>query len=213
MRIFTQCNKYREISPGGNLVNGTTNWQISGTLTQKIAIPEEEVNCNPKRTIVLPIKFKKADDAMRTCNSLAGAGEYLNIDSFEDWENFYDLYKNNSAIPKYCKHDGRYRLWLPFEVNVVEKKNRDNVTHYKSTLPYNMTEAWRRGYPSKLGHRCVQARLGYDADNCWKDKDCESTTWDTAPCSACSLAATVQKNTEFKLRGLCERLINLTKNN
>ena len=210
MRNFTQCNKYREISPGGNLINGTTNWTIAGNLTHKIVIPEEEVNCDPKRTVILPIKYRNADDAMGICNSLAGSGEYLSIDTFEDWVDFYHLYKNNSAIQKYCDHDGRYRFWLPYEVNVVDKNKKDeirrnNVTYYKSTITYNMTEAWRSGYPNKKGRQCVYARLGYEVSNCWQNWKCGPHSWDSAPCSACSLAATVQKNTEFKLRGLCER--------
>ena len=39
----------------------------------------------------------------------------------------------------------------------------------------------------------------------WVHKSCDDTSWDAAPCSACSLAASVQINTEFKLLGLCER--------
>ena len=205
MRNFTQCNKYRTISPGGNLINGTTNWHIGGSLTQRIVIPEEEVNCDPKRTVILPIKYRKADDAIGICYSLAGTGEHLRIDTFEDWVDFYHLYKNNSAIQKYCDHDGRYRFWLPYEVNVQKKGSRDNMTHYKSTLTYNMTEAWRSGYPRSKGQKCMNARLGYDVNNCWQERGCGPHSWDSAACSACSLAASVQKNTEFKLRGLCER--------
>ena len=30
MKSFSQCKKYKAISPGGNLINGASSWQISG---------------------------------------------------------------------------------------------------------------------------------------------------------------------------------------
>ena len=70
-----------------------------------------------------------------------------------------------------------------------------------------MTEAWRPGYPKTTGRFCVNARLGYEPNVSWVHKSCDDTSWDAAPCSACSLAASVQVNTEFKLLGLCERYV------
>ena len=97
--------------------------------------------------------------------------------------------------------------------------------YYRTSTAYTMTEAWRPGYPKTTGRFCVNARLGYEPNvrYCtvqysvqysavlyppnvsWVHKSCEDTSWDAAPCSACSLAASVQVNTEFKLLGLCER--------
>ena len=209
MRNFTQCKTYREISPGGNLINGGSNWQISGGLIQKIQIDEEELNCPAKRTIVLPIKYRSVHDAMGTCQSMAEKGKYLSLDTFEDWLELRHLYLNNPAIQKYCGHAGRFLLWLPYEGFAVAKGGKPgtyNMTHYDSTTPYNMTEAWREGSPRMVGHFCISARLGWEANSSWLNKNCDSTiNWDSAPCSACSLHASVQKNTVFKIRGLCER--------
>ena len=108
-----------------------------GGLIKRIEIPEEEVSCAPQRTVVLPIKYKSMGAAMGTCSALAGAGEYLRLDTFQDWVEFYSLYRANPAIDKYCGHDGRWRLWLPYEGFSAEKGGEPgtfNVTHYRIEL-------------------------------------------------------------------------------
>ena len=117
-----------------------------GGLIQRIEIPEEEVSCAPQRTVVLPIKYKSMGAAMGTCSALAGAGEYLRLDTFQDWVEFYSLYRANPAIDKYCGHDGRWRLWLPYEGFSAEKGGEPgtfNVTHYRIELSANLCEVSR----------------------------------------------------------------------
>ena len=132
MSEFTNCTTYEETNPPGNLINKNTLWSISGSLIKRIQMSETEVRCIPRldiwswnkliyvnvlRTLLVPIRYKTIHDAMSICESLGEKGDFLKpFESYSEWVNFYDLYKNSQAVEKYCDHGGRYMLWLPYQV-------------------------------------------------------------------------------------------------
>ena len=48
MSKFTNCTKYEETNPPGNLINKNTQWRVTGSLIKKIQMPENEVLCIPR---------------------------------------------------------------------------------------------------------------------------------------------------------------------
>ena len=70
---FTNCLTYVP-TPSGNLVNGTTKWNITGSLIKKISLTESEIFCS-SRTLLIPVRYRTVHDAMAICEELGERGE------------------------------------------------------------------------------------------------------------------------------------------
>ena len=167
MAKYTQCYpNYLRIQPIGNLINSTTQWEISGSLIEKIEMSETDINCQ-NRTVLIPIRYEKMEEAMGICEILGDVGDYLQpIRTLKDYVKLYNRFKSDPTMLKYCDHGGRYVMWLPY----TGWKNREgeptNITYYKSTEQLRMHEAWRQGNGIKEGHHeedyCIFVRMGND---------------------------------------------------
>ena len=69
---YTNCLSY-EPTPTGNLVNGSTQWNITGDLIKKISLSGSEVLCS-SRTLLIPVRYRTAKDARDICQELGDAG-------------------------------------------------------------------------------------------------------------------------------------------
>ena len=69
---FTECSKAIEIPPG-NIVNGNTEWNITGSLIRKISQEREDIVCKD-RTILIPVRYRTWKDAMAVCSQLGHIG-------------------------------------------------------------------------------------------------------------------------------------------
>ena len=161
MTNFTNCVKYKKINPEGNLINSNTEWDISGTLIQKIEISENDISCGG-RTLLLPIRYRTIEDAMGMCEALGERGDFLKpFEDYDEYYQFYQKYLKNPAIQKYCDNGGRYMLWLPYQGWADVTDDEVNVTYYKSNQSLMMNDAWRKNNPkSKERPYCVIARMG-----------------------------------------------------
>ena len=52
MKKFTDCAKYEEINPIGNLINKTSNWDISGTMIKKFELSAESIICSSRFDLI-----------------------------------------------------------------------------------------------------------------------------------------------------------------
>ena len=52
MKNFSDCSNFRQIPSGGNLINSTSSWTISGGLIKEIDVPEKEISCEKKRKML-----------------------------------------------------------------------------------------------------------------------------------------------------------------
>ena len=52
MKKFTDCAKYEEINPSGNLINKNSNWDISGTLIKKLELLAEDIRCSSRFDLI-----------------------------------------------------------------------------------------------------------------------------------------------------------------
>ena len=53
MKNFSDCSSsFRQIPSGGNLINSTSTWTISGGLIREIDVPENEISCGKKRNML-----------------------------------------------------------------------------------------------------------------------------------------------------------------
>ena len=69
LRLETSCES--NSGEQGNIANEFTNWGLSGSLLQKISVPEEDVLCTPKQSIInafLPIPELTKQDALDLCS-------------------------------------------------------------------------------------------------------------------------------------------------
>ena len=76
---------------------------------------------------------------------------------FTEYVQLSESYLKSPAINTYCKHGGRYMLWLPYR----GREKNINVTYFGTEQPMKMTDAWRRTYlfTSEMPW-CVIARFG-----------------------------------------------------
>ena len=160
LRDYSQCLNYTA-TPPGNLVNSDTVWEVSGRLIHTVTIDEHEVDC-VNRTLLVPIRYRTMEDAMRICESIGERGNFLRAFlDYTDYVKFYNLTLANPAMRRYCAHGGRYMLWLPYRGWADITDPAVNVTYYKSGQPLTMTDAWRKNNP-KSSERpyCVISRMG-----------------------------------------------------
>ena len=73
---FTDCKHYNNNieTPEGNLINQQTNWNITGNLIRKISLEADEVQCT-SRTLLIPVRYRTAQDAMGVCEELGETGK------------------------------------------------------------------------------------------------------------------------------------------
>ena len=69
---YSRCQPYIPSSPG-NLVNSTTEWNITGSLIQKITMAEADITCS-SRTLLIPVRYRTAQDAMDICQQIGETG-------------------------------------------------------------------------------------------------------------------------------------------
>ena len=70
---FTQCLSYAQTHPG-NLVDALTPWNITGSLIKKITLADSDILCT-SRTLLVPVRYRTAHDAMAVCEELGDRGE------------------------------------------------------------------------------------------------------------------------------------------
>ena len=70
---FTNCLTYVQ-TPPGNLINETTEWNITGSLIKKISLRESDISCT-SRTLLIPVRYRTAHDAMAVCEELGERGK------------------------------------------------------------------------------------------------------------------------------------------
>ena len=73
MNFFTNCTTYVPTSPG-NLINGGTRWNITGSLIKKIELTKDDIFCSP-RTLYVHVKYKQRKQAMDVCEELGETGK------------------------------------------------------------------------------------------------------------------------------------------
>ena len=161
----TQCYpNYSRIETFGNLINPSTQWEISGSLIEKIEVPEKDLVCQ-NRTVLIPIRYENMKDAMEICEILGEVGDYLKpFKTLQDYEELYSRYKADPTMLKYCDHGGRFIMWLPYTGWKSDEGQPINITYYKSSEQLNMHEAWRVGNGIDKTHHqkdyCIFARMG-----------------------------------------------------
>lgn len=213
MSSYTKCNPHHaQIPIVGNLINPSTQWDISGTLIERVDVPEEEIACL-NRTVFIPIRYQKMEEAMEICEILGEEGDYLKpFDNFDEYKKLYKYFKSDPTMLKHCAHGGRHFFWLPYQENTPREAGEpSNVTFYKSNQQLTMNDAWRPNNgplkSTKQINPCVMARMEYDVDESWQNKACEmdSLNYDSWGCTACTFPLHFKKNNLFHLRGLCFR--------
>ena len=60
-------------TPSGNLINDLTEWNITGSLIKKISVTESDILCT-SRTLLIPVRYRTAQDAMAICEELGERG-------------------------------------------------------------------------------------------------------------------------------------------
>ena len=70
---FTNCLSYVP-TPSGSLINDATEWNITGSLIKKITLTESDIFCT-SRTLLIPVKYRTAHDAMAICEELGETGD------------------------------------------------------------------------------------------------------------------------------------------
>ena len=168
MEKFTQCSpNYSKIETVGNIINPSTQWEISGSLIEKIDVPEADVVCQ-NRTVLIPIRYEKMEEAMGICEILGKKGDYLKpFRTLQDYVELYNKFKTDPTMLKYCDHGGRHFMWLPYSGWKSDDGDPINITYYKSSDQLNMHEAWRLGQGIEKSQHpndfCIIARMGnYD---------------------------------------------------
>jgi hypothetical protein len=73
---FTACLPYVP-TPAGNIINHNTEWKITGSL-KKISLPSSDILCT-SRTLLIPVRYRTAQDAMAICQELGDTGNILHI--------------------------------------------------------------------------------------------------------------------------------------
>ena len=64
-------------TPSGNLINDNTVWNITGSLIKKISLTESDIFCT-SRTLLIPVRYRTAHDAMAICEELGETGNIFN---------------------------------------------------------------------------------------------------------------------------------------
>ena len=159
--------------PPGNIVNGNTEWNITGSLITKISQDRDQIICKDQ-TLLIPVRYRTWNNAMAVCSQLGHSGlnccseacrNLLFSDSFlapfEDFNAYKDLakhYLKNLAINEFCRHGSRYMLWLPYRGFTNSK---ENVQYILDEKHLKMNNAWRNGVPRTTARPwCVIARFG-----------------------------------------------------
>ena len=77
---FTDCRHHNNHieTLEGNLINQQTNWNITGNLIRKISLEADEVQCT-SRTLLIPVRYRTAQDAMEICEELGETGKLFNL--------------------------------------------------------------------------------------------------------------------------------------
>ena len=60
-------------TPSGNLINDLTEWNITGSFIKKISVTESDILCT-SRTLLIPVRYRTAQDAMAICEELGERG-------------------------------------------------------------------------------------------------------------------------------------------
>ena len=141
LREKTSCDEIN--TEQGNLINSTTNWNLTTELVTRVDVPLEEMRCLKKTNKInafLPIPGMTMEEALDLCNKFGPdvhiAGQF---NSKEDFDHFYDgklvqlchigqnsssyviptgLQINKIYVEKCGYYDtGRVLTWLPYQRN------------------------------------------------------------------------------------------------
>ena len=213
MEMFTSCHTYHK--PSGNLMNDSSTWSKGNDFIEDYEIGWEDVQCSSKNNMTTaPIAkyLENFSDANKTCNKLETGGFQPELRSHEDYDTFFWTVRNHSAfkelIPKgkdECWQGDRLIYYIPY----LEADDATGFVHHitgdRLELPY-----WVYWYP---GPRPTRAPIvdsnrttiaGY-----WNIGGEYNKTFrgawglDWGGCVACRIYHTFERNTFFKLRGLC----------
>ena len=92
LREMTSCSEIN--TEQGNLINGSTTWNMTAELVTRVDVPLEEVRCQEKAKKIqafLPVAGLTKEEALDLCHKF---GEDVHIaghfNSKEDFDHFYD---------------------------------------------------------------------------------------------------------------------------
>ena len=92
MREMTSCSEIN--TEQGNLINGSTTWNMTAELVTRVDVPLEEVRCQEKAKKIqafLPVAGLTKEEALDLCHKFGEdlhiAGEFTNR---EDFDHYYD---------------------------------------------------------------------------------------------------------------------------
>ena len=167
MEKYTKCYPSHPQIPNtaaGNLINPSTQFSVTGSLIEKIDIPSTDIVCQ-NRTVLIPIRFERMEDAMRMCEILGEEGNYLKpFKNMQEYVELYNHYKTDPTMLKYCDQGGRHILWLPYTGSKRKEGEPSNITYYKTNDQLTMHDAWRDDNGiKKISQKkdfCVVARMG-----------------------------------------------------
>ena len=197
----------------GNLVNGDSNWRLSGTLLKKIDISPEIARCDQKPytriSAFLPIPKLTRQDAIDLCKKF-GTEVYIagDFETKMDFDTFYDdLFASDKYVETCGFNDnGRLLTWLPYKHN---EDNSDLIheVSYKPLLWKDNMEvtdkfylSWYSGPTAFNPDQHIGAYFGIVPKYQNIGESYGSTN---KRCTACEIHKSVYKTTTLKLRGLC----------
>ena len=85
----------------------------------------------------------------------------------EDWQDFYQLGKQNPVVLSECETGGRYLHWLGYRTDKMPPKPEDFL-HVSNNEALSV-DAWRPKQPNAKngGEQCLAAYLGLEYDKSW----------------------------------------------
>lgn len=204
--LYSNCENY--IEKQGDIINKTTQYNITGSLIKQISVEVEDFSCRlESRRITLYVHkpFNSFWDAKQSCDKYLSnsiIGPFTDIEN--DWRKFHSQGKENIAVQKYCWHGGRFIQWMPYE---DQSGNGTSFVHAGTNKSLdNELTPWISGYPRTSRGSCIVAYLGkYNFDTSWRNWDCKQSNIQWGGCVACWLPNTPNSSVIIYLRGLCKR--------
>ena len=205
---YSGCGKYTLV-PGGDLINDTVGFNITGGLIKAVTVDPEDTLCshaNPMNTLFLHSPFKRLTDAKETCN------KYL-MDSMTrpfrelngDWKEFHRRGASNPAVREHCWAGGRILLWQYYQHFGHPQAKGYHFVHV-GTRKALQIQPWQLTEPQGSLHEdlCVFSYHGLQYNASWYVDQCVQP-WQWASCGACWLPNTIDEGVMITLRGLCEQ--------
>ena len=202
---YSDCNQY--VKRTGDLINGTTEFNLAGYNVKRITVDSKEVLCNHETSInqlFLHAPFVTQTDAKEACDKYlinSMAGPFTDIDG--DWKLFHEKGSANKAMRKFCWVGGRILVWQSYRRFKQADVKSSNFFHVGTNEALQI-EPWQPSQPDK--DLCIMGYLGFPHTSNWRAFPCEQT-WQWSGCAGCWLPNTFSKGINIYLRGLCVKTL------